>query len=152
MGVVTVERDGHLLMVGINRPDAYNLWNLDVIQEVSRAYRLLGDDRELRVGVLFGHGERFTAGLDLPSVAPLVASADVAAILPADGYDPWNFFGDPRATSRLHHQRADGRAARGRLVSSVLRLSSPRKLPARSWASTSEEPRSRSRSQRKESL
>ena len=95
MGVVTVERDGHLLMVGINRPDAYNLWNLEVIREVSRAYRLLGDDRELRVGVVYGHGERFTAGLDLPSVAPLVASADVAAILPADGYDPWNFFGEP---------------------------------------------------------
>src|SRR5262245_6744508 len=95
MGVVTIEREGPILMVGVNRPDAYNLWNLEVIQEVSRAYRVLGDDRELRVGVLYGHGERFTAGLDLPSVAPLIAGADVTTIIPADGYDPWNFFGEP---------------------------------------------------------
>lgn len=95
MGIVTVDRDEHILLIGVNRPDAYNLWNLEVIAEVSRAYRVLGDDPELRVGVVYGHGERFTAGLDLPSVAPAVATGDVASVLPPDGYDPWNFFGEP---------------------------------------------------------
>jgi len=95
MSTVTVERDDNILMIGVNRPRDYNLWNLEVIAEVSRAYRLLGDDPDLRVGVLFGHGERFTAGLDLLSVAPAIASGDVASVIPRDGYDPWNFLGEP---------------------------------------------------------
>jgi enoyl-CoA hydratase/carnithine racemase len=93
--VVTIEEDGQLLLIGVNRPDAHNLWNLEVIQTVSRACRRLADTDHLRVGVIFGHGRLFTAGLDLASVAPLVASADIGALLPDGGYDPWNFFGEP---------------------------------------------------------
>jgi enoyl-CoA hydratase len=92
---VTVEEDGHLLLIGVNRPDAHNLWNLEVIQSVSRACRRLADAEHLRVGVIFGHGRLFTAGLDLASVGPLVATGDVGAVFPEDGLDPWNFFGEP---------------------------------------------------------
>jgi len=93
--VVTVDEDGGLLLIGVNRPDAHNLWDLDVIQGVSRAYRRLADADHLRAGVIFGHGRLFTAGLDLASVAPLVATGDAAAVFPDDGLDPWNFFGEP---------------------------------------------------------
>ena len=95
MSVVTVEREGQVLLIGVNRPEANNLWDLEVIQAVSRAYRRLADDDDLRVGVVYGHGRHFTAGLDLASVAPLVASGDVSAVFPADGYDPWDMFGEP---------------------------------------------------------
>jgi enoyl-CoA hydratase/carnithine racemase len=95
MSVVTVEREGSVLLIGVNRPDAYNLWNLEVIQRVSRAYKALGDDPDLRVGIVYGHGKGFTAGLDLASVAPAVASGDVGSVIPADGYDPWDFFAEP---------------------------------------------------------
>src|SRR5262245_50403735 len=95
MGIVTVDVDGSVLRIGVNRPDAYNMWDLEVIREVSLAYRRLGNDPDLRVGVLFGHGPRFTAGLDLAAVAPAVASGDVSAVIPAEGYDPWDFFGEP---------------------------------------------------------
>jgi len=93
--VVTLDVDGPILRIGVNRPDANNLWNLEVIQGVSRAYRRLADDVTLRVGVVFGHGRHFTAGLDLASVAPLFATGEVGAILPEDGCDPWDFFGEP---------------------------------------------------------
>jgi enoyl-CoA hydratase len=95
MSVVTIDEDGPLLRIGVNRPEANNLWNLEVIQAVSRAYRRLADDPRLRVGVVYGHGKHFTAGLDLISVAPLVAKGDTGAVLPADGCDPWDFFGEP---------------------------------------------------------
>src|SRR5262249_24437929 len=88
---VTIEEDEPVLLIGVNRPDAHNLWNLEVIQTVSRAYRRLADTDHLRVGVIFGHGRTFTAGLDLASVGPLIATGDVRAVLPEDGYDPWNF-------------------------------------------------------------
>jgi enoyl-CoA hydratase len=92
---VTIDEDGPLLLIGVNRPDAHNLWNLDVIQTVCRACRRLADADHLRVGVIFGHGRLFTAGLDLASVGPLVATGDIGAVLPEDGFDPWNFFGEP---------------------------------------------------------
>ena len=92
---VTIEEDGPLLVIGVNRPDAHNLWNLEVIQEVCRACKRLADAAHLRVGVIFGHGRLFTAGLDLASVGPLVATGDVGAVFPEDGLDPWNFFGEP---------------------------------------------------------
>ncbi len=93
--LVTIDEDGSLLLIGVNRPEANNLWNLEVIQTVSRAYRRLGDSGHPRVGVVYAHGKHFTAGLDLLSVAPLAATGDTRAILPEDGYDPWNFFGEP---------------------------------------------------------
>ena len=92
---VTIEEDGPLLFIGINRPDAHNLWNLEVIQAVCRACKRLADAEHLRVGVIFGHGRHFTAGLDLASVSPLIATGDVSALFPEDGLDPWNFFGEP---------------------------------------------------------
>ena len=92
---VTIEEDGPLLFIGVNRPDAHNLWNLEVIQAVCRACKRLADAEHLRVGVIFGHGRHFTAGLDLASTSPLIATGDVSALFPEDGLDPWNFFGEP---------------------------------------------------------
>ena len=65
MDAVTVEEDGPIVLIGVNRPEAHNLWNLEVIQAVSRACRRLADSDHLRVGVIFGHGRLFTAGLDV---------------------------------------------------------------------------------------
>ena len=62
---VTVERADHVLLIGVNRPAKRNAWNLAVIDEVAAAYEVLGTDPDLRVGVVFGHGDHFSAGLDL---------------------------------------------------------------------------------------
>ena len=43
MDSVTIEEDGPLLLIGVNRPEAHNLWDLEVIQAVSRACRRLAD-------------------------------------------------------------------------------------------------------------
>jgi len=48
---VTIEEDGPLLFIGVNRPDAHNLWNLEVIRAVCRACKRLADAEHLRVGV-----------------------------------------------------------------------------------------------------
>ncbi|MFI6173416.1 crotonase/enoyl-CoA hydratase family protein [Nocardia sp. NPDC051052] len=84
---VTVERDGHVLLIGLNRPEKRNAFTLEMLGELSRAYALLENDDELRAGVLFGHGEHFTAGLDLVDVAPALATG--AITYPEDGLDPW---------------------------------------------------------------
>ncbi|MCV7195621.1 crotonase/enoyl-CoA hydratase family protein [Mycobacterium angelicum] len=84
---VSIERDGHVLLIGLNRPHKRNSFDRAMLEELSRAYALLESDDSLRVGVLFGHGDHFTAGLDLVDVGPAVASGQ--RLLPEGGRDPW---------------------------------------------------------------
>jgi enoyl-CoA hydratase len=70
---VTLERDGHVLVMGLNRPEKRNAFNLAMLAELSRAYALLESDDTLRVGALVAHGEHFTAGLDLVEVGPAIS-------------------------------------------------------------------------------
>lgn len=90
---VTVERDGHVLLVGVNRPDKRNAWDLATIDEVGAAYELLGTDDDLRVGVVFGHGDHFSAGLDLAEVGPQVAETGPGALGGDHAYDPFGVWG-----------------------------------------------------------
>ncbi len=93
--LVTIDREGPVLVIGVNRPDKRNAWNVEIIRSVAAAYTELAEDEELRVGVVFGHGDHFTAGLDLASVAPLIAEDRMQDLMPPELCDPWDFFGEP---------------------------------------------------------
>lgn len=95
MSVVTVERDGHVLLIGVDRADKRNAWNLAVIDEVAAAYELLSTDDDVRVGVLYGHGDHFSAGLDLAEVGPAVAERGPEALSGSGAYDPFGIWGQP---------------------------------------------------------
>ena len=95
MPTVTVERDGHVLLIGVDRADKRNAWNLDVIDEVAAAYERLSTDDDLRVGVLFGHGDHFSAGLDLAEVGPAVSERGPEALAGSGEYDPFGIWGTP---------------------------------------------------------
>lgn len=71
-GTVGTERRGNLLLIGIDRPAKRNGFTPRMFLELAQAYTLLDDDPSLRVGVLHAHGAHFTAGLDLPTIAPLM--------------------------------------------------------------------------------
>ena len=86
-----MERDGHVLLIGLNRPHKRNAFNLALLHQLSHAYAELEEDDELRAGVLHAHGEHFTGGLDLAEVAPRLAGGDLA--FPAA--DPWRNDGTP---------------------------------------------------------
>jgi len=88
---VTVERDGHILLMGLNRPAKRNAFTKQMLTELAAAYGLLESDENLWCGVLFAHGAHFTGGLDLLDVG-----ADLAAgtfELPAGTRDPWRLDG-----------------------------------------------------------
>ena len=91
---VTVDRDGHVLMIGVNRPDKRNAFDLAVIDQLGAAYERLGDDPELRAGVLYGHGAHFSAGLDLAEVGPVVAERGPGALSGGRRYDPFGVWGE----------------------------------------------------------
>ena len=65
-GSVTTEIKGHILFIGLNRPEKYNGYTPTMATQLVDAITLLDENDELWVGVLFGHGDHFTAGLDLP--------------------------------------------------------------------------------------
>ncbi len=92
---VTVERDGHVLLMGVNRPEKRNAWDLATIDELAAAYEQLGQDPELRVGVVYGHGPHFSAGLDLAEVGPAVAASGPVALSGNHAYDPFGVWRDP---------------------------------------------------------
>lgn len=92
---VTIDKDGHVLLVGVNRPEKRNAFDLAVIRELAAAYERLGDDGDLRVGVLYGHGEHFSAGLDLAEVGPVAAEQGVQALSGGGRYDPFGVWGEP---------------------------------------------------------
>lgn len=92
---VTVERDGHVLLMGLNRPQKFNAFSLQTIDELAAAYEQLGTDPELRVGVLFSHGRHFSAGLQLDEVGPAVAGQGPHALSGAHAYDPFGVWKPP---------------------------------------------------------
>ena len=49
-GVLTLERRGHVLLMGLNRPEKRNAFNVELLIELGRAYQTLDQDDELRCG------------------------------------------------------------------------------------------------------
>jgi enoyl-CoA hydratase len=95
MAEVTTERDGHVLLIGIDRPAKRNAWNLAVIDEVAAAYEVLGEDDDLRAAVVFGHGDHFSAGLDLAEVGPVAMRDGPGTLAGGHAYDPFGVWGPP---------------------------------------------------------
>lgn len=92
---VTVERDGHLLLIGFNRPAKRNAADFRLLQELALAYGELERDPELRAGLVFAHGDHFTGGLDLADVAPRIGAEGLDTV-PDGGIDPWQVSGPAR--------------------------------------------------------
>src|SRR5258708_6227902 len=63
---VILEKRGQAFWITINRPDKRNALNAEVIAGLARGYRDAHDDRDIRVIVLTGAGDKaFCAGADL---------------------------------------------------------------------------------------
>ncbi len=61
----TVEQDGKILVVTLNRPEAKNALSPAMLVGMYRAWRKLDDDDELMCAVFTGKGDTFCAGMDL---------------------------------------------------------------------------------------
>ncbi|HET6490877.1 MAG TPA: crotonase/enoyl-CoA hydratase family protein [Syntrophales bacterium] len=86
-GKITVERKGHVLLMGLNRPEKMNAFDVEMYLDLAAAIGELERDRELRCGLLFAQGKHFTAGLELPKWAPFFSKAKLPD-LPAGACDP----------------------------------------------------------------
>jgi len=89
---ISVERDGHVLLIGLNRPDKRNAADVAMLEQLALAYGELDRDPELRVGVVFAHGDHFTGGLDLADIVPRIGPEGLAMV-PEGGVHPWGMDG-----------------------------------------------------------
>ena len=62
---IKTEKNGHVLVITFNRPDANNAFNTAMLRELGDAYAELEADAEVRVGIVCAEGKHFTLGLEL---------------------------------------------------------------------------------------
>ncbi len=61
--LVTYDLDGDVALIGLNRPDKRNALSTGLMNLLDEAVARAG--HEAKVGIIFGHGDCFSAGLDL---------------------------------------------------------------------------------------
>jgi enoyl-CoA hydratase len=91
---ITVELNGHVLLIGLNRPEKRNAFDMAMLEQFAAAYTRLAEDAEARVAVVFAHGDHFSAGLDLAEVGPLVSERGPEVLAGASRYDPFGVWGE----------------------------------------------------------
>lgn len=64
-----IERDGHVVVVTMDRQEARNALSMDMLVGLAEAWAYISAEPEVRVGVLTGAGGTFCAGADLKAMA-----------------------------------------------------------------------------------
>ena len=72
-GRVTTEKRDHVMLIGLDRAAKRNAFDKAMLSALGLAYGELERDKDLRCGVLFAHGDHFTAGLELTQFATALA-------------------------------------------------------------------------------
>ena len=90
-GRIDTEERGSLFLIAIDRPAKLNGFTPTMMAELAQAYSAL-EAGDYRCGILYAVGKNFTAGLDLPKMAPVIRAGE--AIVPATGAEQDNRF-DP---------------------------------------------------------
>ena len=71
MAFVLTEKQDHVAMMTLNRPEALNALNSEVLSDMNDAFDELQADEEVRVIVVTGAGRAFAAGADIGEMAEL---------------------------------------------------------------------------------
>lgn len=72
-GEIISRLEGPVFVIGVNRPAKLNGFTPKMLRELAAAYTAFEHEAAARVALLYAEGKHFTAGLDLPKVAPLMA-------------------------------------------------------------------------------
>ncbi len=73
MALVELTREGHVGVVTLNRPEALNALNAELLEALAQTVAQVEADDELYVAVLTGAGRSFVAGADIGEMKPLTA-------------------------------------------------------------------------------
>ncbi len=85
--IVTDLKEG-VFLIGIDRPAKLNGFTPQMLRGMARAYTSYERDSKAHCAVVYAEGKHFTAGLDLPKVAPHLGSDSL--MVEADEIDPFD--------------------------------------------------------------
>ena len=74
-----IERKDGIALLTMNRPEVLNATDFQLHNELSRIWRDLGDDPEVRVAVITGAGNAFSAGGDFEMIEQAIGNPEVVA-------------------------------------------------------------------------
>jgi enoyl-CoA hydratase/carnithine racemase len=94
MALITEDTDGHVRLIGLNRPEKRNAFNLEMLDALCAAFARAEADEAVRVMVVHAHGPVFTAGLDLLDVFPRLGEGK--GMFSPGAIDPWATHGAER--------------------------------------------------------
>ncbi len=82
--VVEFQRVGHVAIVTLNRPEARNALNPEMLVRLAAAWRTVRDDPDIRAAIVTGAGDQaFCSGADLGRLIPLISGGRA----PEDDWD-----------------------------------------------------------------
>jgi enoyl-CoA hydratase/carnithine racemase len=84
---ITSETRDHVRLIGLNRADKRNAFDLQMFGELAQAYGEFERDARARCALLFAHGEHFTGGIELPQWLPFFRDGRMPP-LPEGAVDP----------------------------------------------------------------
>ena len=85
---ITVERNGRVGLITLNRPEALNALNLEMLQELVAAATELDADTGIGAIVLTGSAKAFAAGADIKEMV----SKDYQEMYASDWFEGWSRF------------------------------------------------------------
>ncbi len=77
--MLTVERDGHVATLWLDRPDKLNAMGPSYWAGLPGAMADLGEDRDVRVVIIAGRGRAFSVGLDLAHYGAQLVAGDLGS-------------------------------------------------------------------------
>ncbi|MFN0318265.1 MAG: crotonase/enoyl-CoA hydratase family protein, partial [Burkholderiales bacterium] len=84
---ISFERREGVALIGLNRPAKRNAFDIGMFLQLASALGEVDRDDTLRCALLFGHGDHFTGGLELPEWMPFLRDGRMPP-LPAGAVDP----------------------------------------------------------------
>jgi enoyl-CoA hydratase/carnithine racemase len=93
IGRITRSFSENIFYIGIDRPKKLNGFTPEMFREMAQAYTEYEKNDEAYCAIVFSHGPHFTAGIDLPKIAPLMQSGDREFFRPSKLIDPLSLRG-----------------------------------------------------------
>ncbi len=77
--VLTIEQDGEVATVWLDRPEARNAMGVDLWRDLPGAMRAVSDDASVRVVVVAAKGPHFSVGLDLKAMGGVLTGSETGS-------------------------------------------------------------------------
>lgn len=87
-GRITIRLQDDVFVIGIDRPAKLNGFTPVMLRGMAQAYTAYENDASARCAVVFAEGKHFTAGLDLPKMAPYLGKDSI--IVESGEIDPFD--------------------------------------------------------------